>query len=53
MSFSTISPRRILGLSIITSGAILANAQSSFVPLAAKTFDYVRGSLLLDERVLF
>jgi hypothetical protein len=32
---------RFVGLSIVASSALLANAQSSFVPLAAKTFDYV------------
>lgn len=32
---------RFLGLSFVASSALLANAQSSFVPLAAKTFDYV------------
>jgi hypothetical protein len=36
---------RFVGLSIAASGAILASAQSSFVPLAAKTFDYVRTNL--------
>lgn len=45
---------RFVGLSIAASGAIQASAQSSFVPLAAKTFDYVRVILLLmlSSRVL-
>ncbi|KAK9895459.1 hypothetical protein P389DRAFT_93429 [Cystobasidium minutum MCA 4210] len=34
---------RFLGLSFVASSALLANAQSSFVPLAAKTFDYPDG----------